>query len=212
MAKPFIINPDVQPDPANPHSWFPLIGHPKGETGSGEYRVMAGVMRPEYRQFRPSLAAFVQAKLAPAAPSDAAPWAISTYRHEVLLPPQAGDHLRDPRTLIETAEREQAPSAKALASYITLTSTTNALHTQYEVAREVGRWLVAEFQVAVLLVQHVPSLNLGSAEPHVHIIVPGPRAITPYSTFGQPVAALSGDKGRDFVLARLATLVADEDQ
>lgn len=115
--------------------------------------------------------------------------------------------MRDVRTLTETAEREQAPSAKALASYITLTSTTNALHTQYEVAR--GRPLVAEFHVAVLLVQHVPALNLGSAEPHVHIIVPGPRAITPYSTFGQPVAALSGDKGRDLVLARLATLVAD---
>lgn len=209
MAKPFVINADLQPNPANPHSWFPITGHDKGETGSGGYRVLWGVMRPEYRGYRPSLSVFAQAKLAPVGSSDAAPWAITTYRHEVLLPAHAGDHLRDPRVLIETAEREQAQATKALAAYITFTSATTALHAQYEVAREIARWLVTEFQVAVLLVQHVPTCNEGTAQPHVHVIVPGPRVTTTYSTFGQPVSALAGDKGRDLVLAKLALIVAD---
>lgn len=118
VAKPSITNTDVQPDPANPHSWFPVIGHPRGESGPGGNRVMTGVIRPEYRGFRPLLAAFVQAELAPAAPPDAEPWTVTAYRNEVLLPAHAGDHLRDVRTLIETAEREQAPSSKTFAGYV----------------------------------------------------------------------------------------------
>lgn len=206
-TKPHEINADLKPDPNNPHSWFTLIGHPPGEATPEGYRVLWGVMRPEYRCHRPSLAAFAKAKLAPAAGPDAAPWAVTAYRHEVLLPPFAGDHLRDPRVLIEAAEREQASAAKALASYVTLTSTPATLHGQFEVARRVGQRLVARFHVAALLVQHVPALNGGSAQPHVHLLIPGPRRLTPWSGFGAPVAQLGGDKGRDLVLSLLADAV-----
>lgn len=40
VAKPYQVNPDVEPDPANPHSWFRLIGHPPGESGPGGIRVL----------------------------------------------------------------------------------------------------------------------------------------------------------------------------
>ena len=201
--KPYEINAGLRPDPSNPHSWFTLIGHPPGETAPSGYRVLWGVMRPEYRDYRPSLAAFAQTKLAPAAGTNVAPWAVTAYRHEVLLPAFAGDHLRDPRVLIESAE-QQPVTAKALASYITLTSTPATLHGQFEVARRTAQMLVARFDVAALLVQHVPALNGGSAQPHVHLIIPGPRRLTPWSGYGAPVAELAGDKGRDLVLSLLA--------
>lgn len=206
-TKPHEINANLQPDPNNPHSWCKLIGHPPGEVGPEGHRVLWGVMRPEYRHYRPSLAAFAKMKLAPAAEPDAAPWAVTAYRHEILLPAFAGDHLRDPRALIEAAEREQVPAAKALASYVTLTSTPATLHGQFEVARRVGQMLVSRFGVAVLLVQHLPALNGGSAQPHVHFLIPGPRRLTPWSGFGAPVAELGGDKGRDLVLSLLTEAV-----
>lgn len=207
-TKPYEINADLRPDPNNPHSWFKLIGHPPGEVAPGGYRILWGVMRPEYRGYRPSLAAFAKLKLGPAAGPDAAPWSVTAYRYEVLLPAFAGDHLRDPRVLIESAEQQQPATAKALASYLTLTSAPATLHGQFEVARRIGQMLVARFDVAALLVQHVPSLNGGSAQPHVHLVIPGPRRLTPWSGYGAPVAELTGDKGRDLVLSLLAEVVA----
>lgn len=209
MAAPFRINPDVVPSDGDPHSWLPLIGHPPGEDGPGGCRLMWGVLRPTFGDYRPSLARFVIAKLAAAVPPGAAPWTVTAHRHEVLLPAHAGDHLLDPRALIEAAEREQIPHAKAQAAYITLTSAPPTLHRQFEVARSLAGRLVDCFDTAALLVQHVPSHNGGSALPHVHLIVPGPRAITPYSTFGRPIAELARDKGRYLVLEHLAAIVAE---
>lgn len=209
-TKPYKINADRQPEPGNPHSWFTLIGHPPGEVGPGGYRVLWGVMRPEYRGYRSSLAAFAKAKLAPAAGANTAPWAVTAYRHEVLLPGFAGDHLRDPRVLIESAEQQQPATAKALASYVTLTATPTTLHGQFEIARRTGQMLVARFDVAALLVQHVPSLNGGSAQPHVHLVIPGPRRLTPWSGYGAPVGELSGDKRRDLILSLLAQVIGGD--
>ncbi len=207
MVSPFRINPDVAPSDNDPHSWLPLIGHPPGEVGPGGIKVMWGVLRPTFGGYRPSLARFAVAKLMVAAPPDTSPWTVTAHRHEVLLPAHAGDHLLDPRNLIELAERSQLADAKAQAAYITLTSAPVALHAQYEVARLLGRWLVERFDIAVLLVQHVPARSGGSAAPHVHMIIPGPRVLTPYSLFGRPVAELARDKGRELVLERLATIV-----
>lgn len=209
MAVPYRINPDAVPNDRDPHSWLPLTGHPPGEMGPGGFRLMWGVLRPSFAGYRPSLSRFAQAKLAVAVPGDARPWGTTAYRHEVLLPAQAGDHLRDPQTLIETAERECLSEAKAHACYITLTSEPSTLHGQFEAARALGWWLVESFDVAVMLIQHVPSLNGNSAAPHVHMIVPGPRAITRYGSFGRPIAELARDKGRDLVLDRLAAIVGD---
>ena len=209
MAAAYRINPDAEPTDTDPHSWLRLIGHPQGETGPGGIRAMWGVLRPEYRDFRPSLTRFIEAKLTVASLPGTPPWTISAHRHEVLLPPQAGDHLLDPRMLAETAAREQIANATALATYVTLTSSPTKLHRQWEMAREIGRRLVATFDVAVLLVQHVPSKNGGTAQPHVHMIIPGPRAITPYGCFGKAIAELARDKGRELILESLTAIVGE---
>lgn len=209
MAKPYQVNADVEPDTANPHSWFRLIGHPPGESGPGGTRVMWGVMRPEYRTIRPSLSAFVKAKLAPAAGDDAPSWTVTAYRHEVLLPAFASDHLRDPRTLIEAAEREQPAGARALATYVTLTSEPERLHAAWEVARALAKRLVDDYDVAVLVVQHVPALAGGSAQPHVHLVIPGPRRLTRFSMFSTMVAEIARDAGRDLILQLLAEIVEE---
>ncbi|MDJ0277314.1 hypothetical protein QLH51_10965 [Sphingomonas sp. 2R-10] len=209
MAKPFPINADVQPDSANPHSWLPLLGHPPGESGPGGLRVLWGVLRPEYRSFSPSLSTFVRMKLAPAAGANAAPWTITAYRHEVLLPAFASDHLRDPRMLIEAAEREKPADAKALAAYVTLTSSPDRLHAAWEIGRTLAKRVVDDHDVAALLVQHVPSLAGGSARPHLHLVIPGPRRITRFSMFSTLVGDLAGDRGRDLVLKLLAGTVEE---
>ncbi|KQN34779.1 hypothetical protein ASG37_15780 [Sphingomonas sp. Leaf407] len=209
MAKPFPINVDVQPNPANPHSWLPLMGHSPGESGPGGVRVMWGVLRPEYRSFSPSLSTFVRMKLAPAAGANATPWAITAYRYEVLLPAFASDHLRDPRLLIEAAEREQPADAKALAAYVTLTSSPDRLHAAWEIGRTLAKNLVDDHDVAALLVQHVPSLAGGSAQPHLHLVIPGPRRVTRYGMFSTLVGDLAGDRGRDLVLTLLAGIVGE---
>lgn len=209
MAKPlpFVVNPHVLPDPKNPHSWLTLIGHEPGASTHG-WRVMTGTLRPQLPcGYRPSLVAFARAKLAPAAESGMPAWSVSAYRHEVLLPADAGDHLRDPRLLVEIAEREQPADAKALASYITLTSTPSRLHAAYEVGRSVARRIADAHGVGVLLVQHVPSVNGSTARPHLHLVAV-PRQILPWS-FGPYVSALIGDRTRDLVLGYLADVVGE---
>lgn len=206
MRAPVRINPDVVPTDGNPHSWLPLIGHASGEVAASGVKVMWGVLRPTFAGYAPSLPQFVQSKLRVATPADAPLWTVTAHRHEVLLPVHAGDHLRDPQTLIEMAERDRMPDAKAQATYITLTWVPTTLHSQFELARGVGRWLVDIYDVAVLLIQHVPALNGGSAPPHVHMVIPGPRAITPYSSFGRPVADLARDAGWQRVLDCLSVM------
>ena len=209
VGKPVIINAGVEPTPANPHSHLPLLGDAPGEAGPGGIRTCYGVLRPEYRGHLNSLASFARAKLTVAAVPGTPAWTITAHRAEVLLPAHADDRLLDPRVLCEAAETEHPPTGEALATYVTLTWTPARLHLQYEVGRAIARWLTDEFGVAVLLVQHVPARNGGTAQPHIHLIVPGPRRIMPWGGFGDYVKPLCRDGGRQLVVDRLAGLVEE---
>ncbi len=46
VPRAMIINADKDPNPDNPHTWFPLIGDPSGSEGD---RILWGVMRRTYR-------------------------------------------------------------------------------------------------------------------------------------------------------------------
>lgn len=208
-SRAIVINAGVEPTPANPHSHLPLLGDAPGEAGPGGIRTLYGVLRPEYRGHRNSLVTFAKAKLTVAAPPDTPTWTVTAHHAEVLLPTHAEDRLLDPRTLVETAETEHPPGGEALATYVTLTWTPARLHLQYEVGRRVARWLADEFDLAVLLVQHVPARNANTAQPHVHLIVPGPRRIMPWGGYGDFVKPLCRDGGRRLVVDRLARVVEE---
>lgn len=143
-----------------------------------------------------------------AAPAGTPDWTVTAHRAEVLLPAHVDDRLLDPRTLFETAEAQHPPGGEALATYVTLTWAPSRLHAAFEVGRHLARWLVREFDVTVLLVQHVPALNAGTAEPHLHLIIPGPRRLTAWSGFGEYVKPLCRDSGRQLIVDQLAPLMA----
>ncbi|MAC11326.1 MAG: hypothetical protein CMN74_03680 [Sphingorhabdus sp.] len=194
-----VLNEGLEPNEANPHSWLVLTGDPSKET-LGRPLIMWGTLRAEHRGRKNSLSEFVLAKLMPAAPKGTAPWTATAHRHEVLLPDHAPDHLLGVRTLIEAAEREFPGDPKALCAYATLTEEPATLHSAFELARDLARELVHRFDVAALLVQHVPARVANTALPHVHIVFPGPRRITRFGAFGSYVSDLTGDRGRELIV------------
>lgn len=209
MAAAVVINAGVEPTPANPHSHMPLLGDAPGDVGPGGARILYGCLRPIYRDYVNSVTALAKAKLTVAVPAGTRDWTVTAHRAEVLLPAFADDRLLSPRTLFETAEAEQPLGGEALATYVTLTWTPERLHAAFEYGRALARSLINEFHVAVLLVQHVPALNASTAQPHLHLIIPGPRRLTPWSGFGEYVKPLCRDGGRQLIIDRF-TLVMEE--
>ena len=190
------VNPNCLPDPANPHSWLVLTGDDADRDAT---RVMFGCLRPSFRGHRNSAAAFAAAKLTVGAPPGTPPWTLTAARAEVLLPPGADDRLSVPRILMETIDAELPVKAKALLAYLTFTFPTPRLHEQYELVRDfTRRFIVDAFEVAALLVQHAPHRAGSANPPHVHVLITGPRRLTPLG-FGEWVTPLATDKAHALV-------------
>ncbi|QWC57977.1 hypothetical protein F7D01_13705 [Erythrobacter sp. 3-20A1M] len=203
--KPVTVNPNIAWSASNPHSWLILRADAPGAEAVPGWRVMHGNLRARHRDHDNSLTAFAQAKLRP----DGTPgWIPTAHRVEVLLPAHADDALCDPETLIVRAEAELPNDPKGLATYVTLTCAPDRLHAQFEVARQVARDLVDRFEVAVLIVQHVPAKAANANAPHCHLVIPGPRRLTAWSGFGSYVTQLSSDAGRDVVVDTLLNALA----
>jgi hypothetical protein len=197
VARPGVeINAGCTPDPANPHSWLVLTGD---DADANSTRVMYGCLRPSFRGYANSAAAFAASKLTVAAPPGTPPWTLTAARAEVLLPAGVDDRLSDPRALMETADAELPVNAKTLLAYFTFTFPTARLHDQYELVRDFSRRLIVNtFEVAALLVHHAPH-RAGSANlPHVHLLIPGPRRLTRLG-FCEWVTPLAGDKAHALV-------------
>ena len=198
-AAAVVVNAECDPDPRNPHSWLPLIGDPPG--GSG-LRILYGVLRPEYRGWTNSAAAFAKAKLQPVPSSSGDPWAVTAARAEVLLPGDADDRFACPRVLMEALDAERPPDKPVLLAYATITWPALRLHQQYKLVRAVLlNKLVRDLGVAVLLVQHAPHRAASSNPPHVHALMT--RTITSLGLAGF-AAPLCGDKGRDLIVDAFA--------
>ena len=197
MAKPLIINADRDPDPANPHSWFPLTGSAPGEPGP---RVLTGTLRGLYRGFAPTAAAFGQAKVQPVQAGDGDPWTVTAVRSEVLLPPGADDRFASPQVLMAEADALATEATDARLAYVTFTWMPERLHQQWEEIRAFCVDEVVGLGCPVLLVQHAPHLQRRSTLPHCHLmIVPHRLNQLGWST---PVAKLVGDKGRKTIIDR----------
>ena len=203
--KPVTVNPNIAWSASNPHSWLMLKGDAPGAEAVPGWRVMYGNLRACHRDQNNSLTAFAKAKLRPDGTPSFTPTA---HRVEVLLPAHADDTLRDPETLIRRAEAELPNEPKGLACYVTLTCAPDRLHAQFEIARQVARDLVDRFAVAVLIIQHVPSKAGNGNAPHCHLVIPGPRGLTPWSGFDVYVSPLSSDAGRDIVVDSLLNALA----
>lgn len=190
------VNPGCLPDRANPHSWLVLTGDDADRDAT---RVMYGCLRPSFRGHRNSAAAFAAAKMTVGASPDTPLWTLTAARAEVLLPPGADDRLFDPRILMETVDAEVPVKAKALLAYLTFTFPTPRLHEQYELVRDFTRRLIVDpFEVAALLVQHAPHRAGSASPPHVHVLIAGPRRLTPLG-FGEWVMPLATDKAHALV-------------
>ena len=189
MAKLTSVNKDQPYDAANPHSQLALVGEPAGCSGP---RCMVGTLRPTHQGRANSAAAFARAKLAPAS-AEPASWSITAHRAEVLLPTGADDRLGCPQTLFEAVDAEHPTNGKALLAYATLTWRPQRLHRQWELGRTLAQEWTREHGVAVLLVQHVPARMASGNDPHLHLMVAGPRRIEPWGGFGSYVAPLLGD-------------------
>lgn len=189
-----LINGDRQPKASDPHSWLALIGNPRGSTGT---RVMFGNLRPIYRGWQNSAAAFAAAKLGVGLPPDADPWGVGAARAEVLLPRDVDDRFADPRPLMEAIDAAPPGSKPTLLTYITITFDTPRLHEQYELVRGYAMaHLVHGLGNAVLAVQHAPHLAGYDTPPHVHLLA---RKVTGLG-IAPPLAALSSDRGRKLVV------------
>ena len=203
MATPLIINADRDPDPANPHSWFPLTGSAPGEPGP---RIMTGTLRGLYRGFAPTAVAFGQAKIQPVPAGDGDPWAMTAVRCDVLLPPGADDRFACPQVLMAEADALAAVPSDARLAYATFTWMPDRLHQQWEEIRAFCLEEVVGLSCPVLLVQHAPHLQRRSTLPHCHLlIVPHRLNQLGWST---PVAKLTGDKGRKTIVDRFTAFRA----
>lgn len=191
------INPGCVPDPARPHTQLVLIGDAPGTAGT---RVMVGCLRPTFRGYVNSAAAFAAAKVTVAAPPGTPPWTLTAARAEVLLPPGADDRFAEPRVLMEEVDAALPRDGKALLSYLTFTFACERLHHQWELVRAFAqRFLVqSPFELAVLLVQHAPGRAGFASRPHVHAMLAGPRRLTSLG-FGEWYPELMNDKAHALI-------------
>ena len=204
--KPFIVNEDLMPTPGNPQTWLPLVGDRPGETGPGGMKILFGTLRPRYREFAPSIVAYARAKIMVAAPPGTPDWTMTAHRAQVILPRHADERLLCPRTLFEAIEQDHVEGGEALGACVTMRWKPARTNEQFWVGQELGCWLARKFHVAVLLVQHVPKIS--DAHPHLHLVVAGPRRITPWGTFGPYVTPLCRDAGRSLIVDRVAAILA----
>ena len=209
MAKPLIINPDRDPDPANPHSWFPLIGSAPDEPGP---RIMTGTLRGHYRGFAPTATAFCQAKIQPVPSHDGNPWAVTAVRAEVLLPAGADDRYADPQLLMAQADALATSPTDARLGYVTFTWMPQRLHEQWSEIRAfcveqiVGPGSGDALGCPVLLVQHAPHRQRRSTLPHCHLLIV-PHRLNQLG-WSSPCGRLVGDKGRKTVVERFTAFRA----
>jgi hypothetical protein len=100
---------------------------------------------------------------------------------------------------METVDAELPVKAKALLAYLTFTFPTPRLHDQYELVRDFTRQLIVDpFEVAALMVQHAPHRAGSASPPHVHVLIAGPRRLTPLG-FSEWVTPLATDKAHALV-------------
>ncbi len=198
-----LINGNRQPKASDPHSWLALLGDPPGSTGT---RVMFGNLRPTFRNWHNSAAAFAVAKVGVGLPPDADPWSVGAARAEVLLPRDVDDRFADPRTLMEAIDAAALGPKPTLLTYITITFDTPRLHDQYELVRGYAlAHLVHGLGNAVLAVQHAPHRAGFDTPPHVHLLA---RRVSSLG-IAPPLAALSSDRGRKLVVDAFTAFRAD---
>lgn len=196
--KPVLLNAERKHDPANPHSWLPLIGDPSATSG---LRVMWGVLRARYHDVDNSAAAFVAAKLRPSWSAD--PHAVTAAWAETLAPADADDSFANANLLAERIDREiarDAAGATPLLGYATITNPhATRIHAFAEELRAVARGLVEAHGGAVIAVVHAPG-RAGNRNPmHGHLCL-SPIAIDGPLGFSTRIAPFCGDSGRKVIL------------
>ncbi|WNO53171.1 hypothetical protein [Stakelama saccharophila] len=201
-----LINGDLEPKAANPHSWLPLIGDPAGTDG---LRILYGVLRPDYRGWTNTAALFARRKIEVGLADDPEPWTQGAARIDVLLPDAADDCFLSPRVLMEAIDSEPIVQPYLL-TYVTFTFATDRLHTQWELVRRYARdHLVGELGAGVLVIQHAPNRSGYGSLPHVHLLVT--RKVTSLG-LAEPVSVLTGDKGRQLIVEAFASYAAELDR
>lgn len=199
-----IINEGKQPTAGDPHSWLPLLGD--RDTTKDDLRILYGVLRPVYRGWTNSAAAFARAKLQPISPPGQDPWAITAARAEVLLPAGADDRFAFPQELMKEIDAPEDEPKPALLAYATFTWPAERLHSQYELVRGYLCTVVRELACPVLLVQHAPNRRRSDNPPHCHALL-GVRKLTSLGQCG-PIPLLCGDKGRQHIVDSFAAFRA----
>lgn len=205
IARPVLVNEGHVRDPANPHTHLNLLGLPAGQPGP---RCMAGTLRPLHQNGANSAAAFARSKINPVVGASSDDWTLVAHRADVVLPRCADDRLGDLRSLFEAVDAEHPADGKALLTYLTLTWRPDRLHRQWELGRQMAVEFARDHHVAVLIVQHVPARAARSNDPHLHLLVAGPRRVEPWAGFGSYVPALMGDRVWNMVHERFRTLLA----
>ena len=201
-----VINAKRTYSPSNPHTHLVLIGDPGGAGGT---RLMFGCLRPSFRGFSNSAAAFALTKIMVDTAPDTPPWTQTAARTEVLLPPGACDRFLDPKTLMETADADRPAKINALLSYFTFSFDCDRLHEAYELVRTFMRECIVDpFGVAALLVQHAPHRAGSRNQPHVHAKIPGPRRLTSLG-FGEPITEFMNDKAHPMIRDAFLQFQAD---
>jgi hypothetical protein len=133
-----------------------------------------GVLRTSYAGKANSASAFIKAKLHPVSmPATGAAWAPTAHRWEVLLPPDGGDDLLDPRRLIELYEATALPWRQGLLTTVKLTfGEADRLHVSYEKGRAWLRSLVRSRGLPGLIIQHCPhEAGLEYGRHHLHVLI-----------------------------------------
>ena len=165
---------DGQPT-SNPHSWLQLNPLPDLDTPG----FLFGVLEREFRGRTNSAVEFTTAKIQPVPPVPGGP-AITAERAEVSLPRGADDRFSDPLVLAAEIDRAAVAGKPALLGYVTLYyPETDRLHHAWRYAFDLAQTIADDTKVAVITVLHVPARQ-GSANPvHAHLLLMGPRALTP---------------------------------
>lgn len=209
MTKPHFVNEGHVRDAGHPHTHLNLLGEPPGRKGP---RCLTGTLRPMHQGCPNSAASFVRAKLNPIvglAPDD---WTMRAHRAEVFLPRYADDRLEDPKTLFSAVDDEHPKEGAALLAYVTLTWRPERLHRQWQIGRQLAMDFADKYDVATLMVQHVPGLAGRATDPHLHLAIAGPRRIERWSGFGGYVTPLMGDRMWAMIRSRFHTLLAQADE